>query len=327
MPTEPPHAHEPKAEIIEVGPEQAGQRIDNFLIKHLKGVPKTRLYRALRGGEVRVNGGRKKAPYQLRVGDRLRIPPIRRSERGRPPTIPPSLLAQMPVLYEDEHLLVVDKPSGLAAHGGSGLEYGLIEALRALRPKLAYLELAHRLDRETSGCLALAKNRAALRALHEQWGQERGVVKQYVALLKGAWQGDSLEVDIPLAKSKPSGSPKQASTRGHTSPLRPARSVFSPRRSLGECAVVGIRLITGRMHQARAHAAAIGRPIAGDHLYGDAEFNRITRQAGLTRLFLHAERLHFCHPLSGAPLEVYAALPASLELVLDALRTANEAAN
>ena len=190
------------AEIVEVGVEQAGQRIDNFLIKYMKGVPKTRLYRALRGGEVRVNGARKKAPYQLCVGDKLRIPPIRRSARIGAPSIPDSLLEKIPVLFEDRCLLVVDKPAGLAAHGGTGMDYGLIEALRKLRADLPYLELAHRLDRETSGCLMLAKSRAALLALHEQLG-ERSVGKNYVALVKGAWQGGAQAVDIPLPRPSP----------------------------------------------------------------------------------------------------------------------------
>ncbi len=313
-----------EVEIVEVGAEQAGQRIDNFLINHLKGVPKTRLYRALRGGEVRVNGARAKPPYQLRAGDKLRIPPIRRSAsaaRRVGQAVPESLLAQIPVLHEDPQVLVVDKPSGLAAHGGSGMDYGLIEALRKLRPDLPYLELAHRLDRETSGCLLLAKSRAALLGLQAQLGKDRSIGKGYVALVKGVWRGGAREIDLPLAKRRPGGGARKAVVADcDDRPSLEARSVFSPRRTLGGCTLMGIRLLTGRMHQARAHAAAIGRPIAGDRLYGHREFNRMTKDAGLTRLFLHAERLRFRHPLSGAPIETYAELPASLERVLENLR-------
>jgi len=296
-------------EVVEVSPEQAGQRIDNFLIKRLKGVPKTRLYRALRSGEVRVNGARKKAPYQLRAGDRLRIPPLRRAAPGAAPWIPAALLRKIPVLFEDRHLLVVDKPAGLAAHGGSGVQYGLIEALRKLRADEPVLELVHRLDRDTSGCLILAKSRAALLALQAQLGVERSIGKDYAALIKGGWPGGDREINRPLAR------PPRAA--GHKRSV--ARSVFSPRRRWQACTLVNIRLLTGRMHQARLHAAAIGQPIAGDRLYGDAQFNRMTRQAGLGRLFLHAERLRFAHPVSGAALEARAPLPAALEAVLENL--------
>ena len=306
-----------KVEIFEVGVEQAGQRIDNFLIKYLKGVPKTRLYRALRGGEVRVNGARKKAPYQLCVGDRLRIPPIRRSEsaalRAKHTVIPESLLEKIPFLFEDAHLAVVDKPSGLAVHGGTAMDYGLIEALRKLRPELPYIELVHRLDRETSGCLMLAKSRSALLALQTQLGTERSIDKDYVALLKGAWHGQAREVDIPLTRQR--GSKKMPLEHGEGG--LEAHSIFTPKRLLANCTLMNIRLLTGRMHQARVHAAAIHHPIAGDWLHGEQEFNRMTKKAGLTRLFLHAAHLRFTHPIYGTPLEVHSPLPACLEKVLD----------
>ena len=306
-----------KAEIVEVGVEQAGQRIDNFLIKHMKGVPKTRLYRALRGGEVRVNGARKKAPYQLCVGDRLRIPPIRRSKPTDAPWIPDELLEKIPTLFEDRHLLVVDKPAGLAAHGGTGMDYGLIEALRKLRADLPYLELAHRLDRETSGCLMLAKSRAALLALQAQLGQARSVGKDYAALVKGPWPGGEREVAIPVAKHQSRAADTKTASTGRE---QEARSIFSPRWRSAQCVLVDIRLVTGRMHQARLHAAGIGNPVAGDRLYGDREFNRRMKKMGLGRLFLHARRLCFSHPVSGAPVEVMAPLPADLEKVLKNLR-------
>lgn len=292
------------AEIIEVTPDFAGQRIDNFLIRHCKGVPKTRLYRALRGGEVRVNGARKKPPYQLCAGDKVRIPPLRRAAPAAPP--PRALLREIPVLFEDACMLVVDKPAGLAAHGGSGMRYGLIEALRELRNDLPRIELAHRLDRETSGCLMLAKSRDALRALHAQLAA-REVQKQYAALARGVWRGGAREIDAPLQKTAAAKS-------------RDARSKFSPRARLRGCTLLGIELMSGRMHQARAHAAAAGHPIAGDKRYGDREFNRAMKEAGLTRMFLHAEQLRFAHPLSGVEISVRAPLPDSLAKVVAALR-------
>ena len=325
MPRESAGQPEFKVEIVEVGAHQAGQRIDNFLIKHLKGVPKTRLYRALRAGEVRVNGGRKKAPYQLCAGDKLRIPPLRRSATRRAPAIPPSLLEKIPVLLEDEWLLVVDKPAGLAAHGGTGMDYGLIEALRKLRPDIDCLELAHRLDRETSGCLMLAKSRATLLALQAQLGQARSVAKNYTALVKGSWPGGGREVDTPLTRrpkaqmrADGAGAVADAPTTDHRQ--LQAHSVFFPQRAFADCALVDVRLFTGRMHQARLHAAGLGHPIAGDRLYGDREFNRRMKKAGLGRLFLHAARLRFTHPENGAPVDLHAPLPAALQKVLTNLQ-------
>ncbi len=317
-----PEARGLRAEIVEVGAEQAGQRIDNFLIKYMKGVPKSRLYRALRGGEVRVNGARKKAPYQLCVGDKLRIPPIRRSGRsGRSatatatvPRIPPALLEKIPALFEDRDLLVVDKPAGLAAHGGTGMDYGLIEALRQLRADLPYLELAHRLDRETSGCLMLAKSRASLLALQAQLGKARSVGKGYVALVKGAWRGGARAIDQPLPRHNRAAAGTSVAALGESG--LEAHSVFTPRRPLRHCTLMDIRLLTGRTHQARRHAAAAGHPIAGDWLYGDPDFNRAAKKAGLTRLFLHAEHLRLTHPATGAALDIHSPLPAALEEAL-----------
>ncbi len=317
MPSPPPSQPAPTrpAARFEVGAEQAGQRIDNFLIKHLKGVPKSRLYRALRGGEVRVNGGRKKAPYQLQVGDQLRIPPIRSTAPTERPAIPPDLLNSMPTLFEDEHLLVVDKPAGLAAHGGSGMRYGLIEALRALRPEAPHLQLAHRLDRETSGCLMVAKSRAALLGLQAQFGAARSLEKYYAALVRGAGPAAVEEISTPLSRR-----PGQPGTGKKLA----ARSIFSPRETFIEatppCALVGIRLLTGRMHQARLHAVAAAGPIAGDQRYGDRPFNHALKQVGLRRLFLHAEGLRLRHPISGARLDLRAPLPAELKQILSHLR-------
>ncbi|MGI9311794.1 MAG: RluA family pseudouridine synthase [bacterium] len=274
-------------------------------------MPKTRLYRALRGGEVRVNGARKKAPYQLRAGDKLRIPPLRRAAANDAPTIPRDWLDKIPALFEDESLLVVDKPAGLAAHGGSGLRYGLIEALRALRPELDYLELAHRLDRETSGCLMLAKRREALLGVQSQL-RARAVRKDYVALVKGAWRGGARRIDQPLARPSRVADADARAVEAH--------SVFAPREALRGCTLVAIQLLTGRMHQARAHAAADGHPIAGDRVYGDRAFNRVAKQAGLARMFLHAERVRFRHPRDDATIDIRAELPDDLRHVLDHLR-------
>lgn len=305
----------PRAEVIEVDEQHAGQRIDNFLITHLKGVPKTRLYRALRGGEVRVNGGRKKAPYQLCVGDKLRIPPLRRSAVKTKAHIPEKLRDEIKILLEDEHLLIVNKPAGLAVHGGSNIAFGLIEALRALRPDDKYLELAHRLDRETSGCLLLAKSRKALLAVQAQL-TAREVHKEYVALLCGAWSGGAREVNVALAKHADDGGKTQD-----------AHSVFTAQWSTQDCTFAAIKLLTGRMHQARRHAAAIGMPVAGDKVYGDYEFNRRLRRFGLTRLFLHAARVKFSHPASGKCITVAAPLPPALTMVLEKLRAGDDDGN
>ncbi len=303
-----PSSH-PQTEILEVASEQVGQRIDNFLFKHMKGVPKSRIYRALRGGEVRVNSGRKKPLYKLCAGDRLRIPPLRQSEK-KPPLFLPAGTTKIVRLFEDDHLLVVNKPTGLAVHGGTGLDYGLIEVERTLCEEKSYLELVHRLDRETSGCLMLAKSRKALLGLQEQL-KARKVEKNYVALVKGTWRGDAREIDAPVVPSK--------RNKGAHTEMPHGRSIFSPIQRFKECTLVNIRLITGRMHQARIHAAHIAQPIAGDWRYGDLDFNRMVRKMGLMRLFLHAERLGFCHPLTEQPITVHATLPAPLQQVLDNL--------
>ena len=306
----------PAVTLLNIDAAQAGQRIDNFLIKRLKGVPKTRLYRALRTGEVRVNGGRIKALYLLQAGDRVRIPPIRCAEPRTPAVIPPDLLRQIPVLFEDADLLVVNKPAGLAAHGGSGQAYGLIEAMRALR-RLPELQLAHRLDRETSGCLILCHNRPALVAIQQQLGRPGGMQKRYLALLNGRLDGPrtvttALETVITAGKKR-----VQAGVHGQA-----AHSEFRVIEHLPQQTLVGIELKTGRMHQARAHAAGLGHAIAGDPLYGDDTCNQRLRRLGLGRLFLHAEKLAFQHPTAAQRITVRAALPAPLAAVLEKIRAA-----
>jgi len=276
---------------VEVGEEGAGQRIDNFLLKFLKGVPKSRIYRILRKGEVRVNRGRIKPEYRLKIGDRVRIPPIRMSEE-KAPVIPGDRilrLLEQSIIYEDKGLLILNKPSGLAVHGGSGVSFGVIEGLRALRPDAPFLELAHRLDRDTSGCLVIAKKRSTLRAFHELL-REGGMDKHYLALVKGRWQGGKRRIDVPLRKNTLKSGERvvKVSEDG-----KPSLSIFSPVSIYKDCTLMRVKLVTGRTHQVRVHAQHSGHPIAGDDKYGDAVFNRVMSERGLKRLFLHASELRF----------------------------------
>ncbi len=305
-----------KVRIIEITADSEGQRIDNFLLKRLKGVPKTRIYRALRTGEVRVNGSRKRAPYSLQLGDRVRIPPIRHSVSTSAANIPPDVLKHVPVLYEDDHLLVVNKPAGLAVHGGTGVSFGLIDAFRALRPESGYLELVHRLDRETSGCLMLAKNRPCLRALHEKLGQDRAVEKLYTALVKGIWNESRTVIRQPLRKHAGGNE----SARMMVDPAgQMAISVVQPMQHFADSTLVSIQLKTGRTHQARVHCASMGYPIAGDKLYGEDAFNQTMKKRGLGRLFLHAREIRLTHPMTGLCLIVKADLPGQMEQLLQSI--------
>ncbi|NKB76322.1 MAG: RluA family pseudouridine synthase [Gammaproteobacteria bacterium] len=305
-----------KARIVEIGDESDGQRIDNYLIKMLKGVPRTRIYKALRKGEVRVNGSRKKALYNLVIGDKVRVPPIRYAMAKGDLNIPPRLLDHVPILYEDEHLLVVNKPSGLAVHGGTGVRYGLIEAFRELRPELRYLELVHRLDRETSGCLMLAKSRQALLKLHEKLGNDRSIGKYYLALVKGEWGKKPRTIRLTLRK--------QVSNDGQTRMVvdrdgQIAISVIRPHRHFENSTLLSIELKTGRMHQARVHCASSHFPIAGDRVYGDDAFNKQMKKLGLGRLFLHACRIEMAHPMTEMTLNIEAPLPGQMSNFLKAL--------
>ena len=279
-----------RVEFVTVGPEQGGQRIDNFLLRHLKGVPRTLIYRILRKGEVRVNKGRIKADYRVQAGDEIRIPPIRRSsEEKRPPSSRSVATLSDRILYEDERIIVINKPAGMAVHGGSGVSHGVIEAMRHWRQDLHYLELVHRLDRETSGCLILAKKRSALRQLHELL-REGQVEKRYVALVKGPWSRGRQRVEIALRKNVLRSGERMVnvSDDGKT-----AISTFNP-LAVGKLAsLMEIHIETGRTHQIRVHAAHLGHPIAGDDKYGDKDFNRQMHDLGLPRLFLHARSLAF----------------------------------
>ncbi len=306
--------------LVRIEAGQAGQRLDNFLIGRLKGVPRSHVYRLLRKGEVRVNKGRVKADYRLSEGDQVRIPPVRRSggstdDRAQP--LPEDLAGTLrrAILLEDEDLLVINKPAGLAVHGGSGVRLGLIEAMRRLRPDAAFLELAHRLDRETSGCLVLAKRRGALLAFQEAL-RSGGVEKHYLTLVAGVWRGGPRRVSESLARKGP-GTRVRPVTVDETG--RHAESFFFPRRHFSDSTLMGVEIGTGRTHQIRVHAAHAGFPVAGDSQYGDFEFNRRMKRLGLKRQFLHAESLRFHLPDHAHPYRIQAPLPAELEAVLERL--------
>ncbi|WJW76788.1 23S rRNA pseudouridine(955/2504/2580) synthase RluC [Thiohalobacter sp. IOR34] len=300
---------------VTIEAEQAGQRIDNFLMRHLKGVPRSLVYRLLRKGQVRVNRGRIKPEYRLQTGDLVRIPPVQSREPGTPPGPGAGQRLAGRILYEDERLLVLDKPSGTAVHGGSGLSFGVIEALRASRPEARFLELVHRLDRETSGCLLIAKRRSELRMLHELL-RSGAVEKRYLALLKGHWEGGPRTVDVPLRKSQLRGGERMVRVSADG---KAARSRFSPLTRYREATLVEVLLDTGRTHQIRVHAAHLGQPLAGDEKYGDAVFNRRMRELGLRRLFLHAHSLAFTRPESGEEIHVSAPLDDDLRALLQRL--------
>lgn len=318
----PPETVRPGVSHVTVDAGHAGQRLDNFLLTVLKGVPRTHVYRLLRKGEVRVNKGRAKPDYRLEEGDVVRIPPVRRGESAGPALAARAVASgkfdwlDERVLYEDEHLLVLDKPAGLAVHGGSGVSVGLIEALRQLRPQNPFLELAHRLDRETSGCLIVAKSRKALVRLHDLL-REGGLDKFYLALVGGRWQGGTRTVEAALEKNRPLAGERRVEVGEEG---KESASRFRPVEKFPDSTLVEIHLLTGRMHQARVHAAHIGHPIAGDEKYGDRALNQAMGTQRLARLFLHAARLEFRHPLTGRLLRIAAPLPAELERVLEKLR-------
>ncbi len=303
--------------FVSISDDQAGQRIDNFLLARLKGAPKSLIYRILRKGEVRVNKGRIKPPYKLQAGDNVRIPPITLSNKTATAPSRSSLdVIAENILYEDKRLLVLNKPSGFAVHGGSGLSYGVIEALRALFPDAPYLELVHRLDRDTSGCLLIAKKRSMLRFLHEQLREHR-LQKQYLALVKGLWQSGRQTINVPLRKNT-LRSGERVVCVDDTGKV--AISHFRPRATSALASLMEVDLETGRTHQIRVHARHSGHPIAGDEKYGDADFNRQMRGHGLKRLFLHASKISFAlSPDSEEIIEVEAPLEASLQNILKQL--------
>ena len=296
---------------LEVGEEAADQRIDNFLFRHLKGVPKSHVYRVLRSGEVRVNSGRVKPEYRLKAGDKIRVPPIRVAER-KPVT---ARTLGLPVTYEDDALLLVDKPSGVAVHGGSGVSYGVIESLRAERPQAKFLELAHRLDRDTSGLLLLAKKRSALVELHRML-REGEVEKIYLAVAKGVPSRRDFDIRESLHKYVTSQGERRVAVKegGKDSVTR-----VKVLKEGASASLLELRLLTGRTHQIRVHLAHAGHPILGDDKYGDFELNRALAKAGLKRLLLHAASLSLKHPLSGAALAFKAPVPVEMKKFLEKL--------
>ncbi len=307
-----------KARRVLAGPLGDGQRLDNFLLRELKGVPRSRIYRMLRKGEVRVNGGRARPEQRLVAADEVRLPPVRlESAPGRPARLPDTLQAQLAaaIVHEDERMLVLDKPSGIAVHGGSGLSFGVIEALRIMRPE-ASLELAHRLDRETSGCLIIAKTRPALRTLHALL-REGAVTKQYTALLAGKWQLGRKTIEAPVMTNLRQGGERVVKVHAEG---KQARSIFSPQRKFGTLAtLMDVNIETGRTHQIRVHAAFAGHPVAGDDKYGERDFNARMRKLGLQRLFLHCREMSFVWPDSGETIRLRTHLAPDLVAVIDQL--------
>ncbi|HKU70523.1 MAG TPA: RluA family pseudouridine synthase [Burkholderiales bacterium] len=299
----------------EVEEEAAGQRVDNYLTKRLKGVPKSHIYRILRNGEVRINSRRIKPEYRVQAGDRLRLPPVRTARPAGVPAHPPLPRLQAQVIYEDDSLLVIDKPAGTAVHGGSGISRGVIEQLRLERPEARYLELVHRLDRETSGVLMLAKKRSALTELHRQLREGR-VRKLYIVLAKGRWRDDKRSVKLPLNKYVLASGERRVSV---SSDGVDAHTVFRLRRNWSAYSLLEAELKTGRTHQIRVHLAHLGHPIAGDDKYGDFPLNKELARQGLKRMFLHAFKAIIVHPATGAALELEAPLPADLQKFLSGL--------
>ena len=296
-----------RATWLEVGEESAAQRIDNFLLRRLKGVPKSHVYRVLRSGEVRVNSGRVRPEYRLQVGDRIRLPPIRIA--SRPPLARPS---KFPIVFEDAALLVIDKPAGVAVHGGSGVSYGVIESLRAARPQAKLLELAHRLDRDTSGLLIVAKKRSALVELHRLL-REAAVEKVYVAVVKGVLK-KPLEIREPLHKYVSATGERRVSVGAGG---REAVTRVKPLKASDHYSVLEVRLLTGRTHQIRVHLAHAGHPVLGDDKYGDFALNRAVAKLGVRRLLLHARRLGFAHPVTGERISLESKLPDDMREFID----------
>ena len=285
-------------QMLEVAPELAGQRIDNFLINVLKGVPRTLVYRIVRKGEVRVNKGRIKPEYKLQAGDVVRVPPIRLPERDEPAPVAQGLLQRLEatIVHEDKALIVLNKPAGIAVHGGSGLNYGVIEAFRQLRPDAKELELVHRLDRDTSGLLMIAKKRSMLRHLHAALRGD-GVDKRYMALVRGHWATAKKQVNAPLLKSNLRSGERMVEVNPEG---KEALTMFKVLRRFGDFAtLVEARPVTGRTHQIRVHALHAGHCIAGDSKYGDEDFSREIRELGGKRLFLHAYALSVPLPDGG----------------------------
>ncbi len=293
---------------VVIDDEEQGQRLDNFLIRRCKGVPKSHIYRILRSGEVRVNSRRVDATYRLCAGDNVRIPPIRIAERPKSEVDEAAKQrVDLPILFEDEAMLVIDKPEGIAVHGGSGVSFGVIEALRRQRPQAKFLELAHRLDRETSGILLVGKKRLALTALHDMFREHgAGADKRYLVLVKGRWMNNTQHVKLPLLKYLTESGERRVSVDAQG---KASHTVFRLLARWPEMSLLEAQLKTGRTHQIRVHLAHLGFPILGDEKYGDFSLNKDLKRDGLKRMALHAWRMAFRHPLTSGPMECVSPLP------------------
>jgi 23S rRNA pseudouridine955/2504/2580 synthase len=319
-----PVQSQPYAQVlmIAIDEELAGQRLDNFLIARLKGVPKSKIYNVIRKGEVRVNKGRVKPEYKLMPGDVIRVPPIRTAEAGTEAKASNQMMALLAksIVYEDKGLLIINKPPGLAVHGGSGITLGLIETLRQMRPEDSHLELVHRLDRDTSGCIMVAKKRSYLRhlqaALREKSAGQGGVSKVYKALVIGEWPKKIHQVNSPLLKTVVAGG--ERIVRVHPEG-KPSLTEFKVLQRFDGFSLIEARPITGRTHQIRVHAQYSGHPLVGDEKYGDDEINASMRQQGIKRLFLHASALSFSLPESDELIHVEAPLPSDLAIPLSTM--------
>jgi 23S rRNA pseudouridine955/2504/2580 synthase len=305
----------PKVQRLSVDENNAGQRLDNFLIRVLKGVPKTHVYRVIRSGEVRVNMGRATADTRLAAGDEVRVPPVRVAERGAP-AVPGR---EFPLLFEDEHLIAIDKPAGVAVHGGSGVSFGVIEQLRRARPQAKFLELVHRLDKETSGILLIAKKRSALTALQDQF-RARDTGKTYAALVSGAWPANKKVIDAPLHKYLDTAGERRV--RVAQAEGRRSITLVNVVQTFAAFTLLDVTIKTGRTHQIRVHLAHEGAPIVGDAKYGDFTLNKALARGEripgckFERMFLHAKRLAFDHPASGERIELNAPMPADCATLL-----------
>ena len=306
--------------LIEVDEDSAGQRLDNFLMRHLKGVPKTHVYRIIRSGEVRINKGRVSAETRVQPGDLVRLPPVRISDKVAEKAERPAPAKDFPALLDDEHMIALSKPAGVAVHGGSGVSFGVIEQLRQARPDAKFLELVHRLDRETSGILLVAKKRSALINLQDQF-RERETGKTYLALVQGAWPANKKVIDLPLHKYLQADGERRVRVTTADDPdgmrsitLVKVRKLIEPRplQGLPAMSLLEVTIKTGRTHQIRVHLSSQGHPIVGDDKYGDFDLNRRVQKQGLKRMFLHAWRLQFNHPASGERVELRAELPPEL---------------
>ncbi len=306
--------------LIEVDEDGAGQRLDNFLMRHLKGVPKTHVYRIIRSGEVRINKGRCQADSRVQIGDVVRVPPVRISDKVQEKAERPAPPREFPILFEDDHLIAIDKPAGVAVHGGSGVSFGVIEQLRQARPQAKFLELVHRLDRETSGILLVAKKRSALTKLQDQF-RERETGKTYLALVSGAWPANKKVIDAPLHKYLLPDGERRVRVTTPDDPdgmksltLVKVRSQHAPRPTQGlpAMSLLEVTIKTGRTHQIRVHLSSQGHGIVGDDKYGDFALNKRLPKQGLNRMFLHAWRLQFNHPATEERIEVRAELPQEL---------------